>query len=45
MTDSFELYLQMQGSITSPPVVADKLVSLEENAAGSYKNVADLGKK
>ena len=45
MTDSFELYLQMQGSITSPPVVAEKLVSLEENGVGSDKNVADLDKK
>lgn len=35
----------MQGSITSSPVVAEKLVSLEENAAGSDKNVADLDKK
>ncbi|CBI29465.3 unnamed protein product, partial [Vitis vinifera] len=35
----------MQGSITSPPVVAEKLVSLEENAVGSDKNVADLDKK
>ena len=45
MTDSFELYLQMQGSITNPPVVAEKLVRLEENVVGSYKNVADLDKK
>ena len=45
MTDSFEFYLQMQGSITSSPVVAEKLVSLEENAVGSDKNVADLDKK
>lgn len=35
----------MHGSIISPPAVAEKLVSLEENAAGSDTNVADLDKK
>lgn len=45
MIDPIELYLQMKGTITSPSAVAEKLVSQEENAAGSDKNVAGLDKK